>query len=86
MSADHSEASLPSSVRTEIDRWCDRFESSWRSFKSTDDRPDLEQYLADWPHAGRDTLFLELLLLELAYRQQYGETPRGAEYQQRFPE
>ena len=77
---------LPPSVRAEIDRWCDRFEQSWRSLETTGDRPAMEQYLADWRDEGGDRLFSELLLVELAYRRRGGETPAAQDYQRRFPE
>jgi serine/threonine-protein kinase len=64
-----------------IDRLCDEFEATWRKGL----RPDLEDFLARAPESGLSTLFRELLVLELEYRVQRGESPTAQEYVSRFP-
>jgi serine/threonine-protein kinase len=59
---------------------CDRFEAAWRAGH----RPRIEDYCNGNVPAGAP-LIRELLVVELAYRRQLGETPLPDEYQARFP-
>jgi formylglycine-generating enzyme required for sulfatase activity/predicted Ser/Thr protein kinase len=64
-----------------IDAVCDRFEDSWKSGM----RPDLDEYLAEFPESERFPLFRELVKLDLACRADRGEVPCEADYAARFP-
>src|SRR5262249_55451118 len=70
------------SVLHRIDEVCDRFEDVWK----TGQRPRIEEFLADVPEPERPLLLRELLLLELEYRYQGGETLVLEDYAGRFPE
>ena len=59
---------------------CDRFESQWRA----GGRPRIEDY-CNGNSPARTPLIRELLVVELTYRRQLGETPLPDEYQARFP-
>jgi serine/threonine protein kinase len=65
-----------------VDRLCDRFEAAWRG----GDRPPIETFLVDAPHAARAAALRELIALEVEYRRRAGETPRPDEYETRFGE
>jgi serine/threonine protein kinase len=65
-----------------INRVCDAFEAAWLAGQ----RPQIEPYLEDAPEPVRAALLYELLLLDLTYRRQGGETPTAGEYLPRFPE
>src|SRR5262249_9934249 len=74
--------SVALSLLERVDQAGDRFEDAW----DTGQRPVIEEYLADTPEPDRSALLHELLLLELGYRRQSGETPAPVEYLGRFPE
>ncbi|MGO9599209.1 MAG: protein kinase domain-containing protein, partial [Isosphaeraceae bacterium] len=59
---------------------CDRFERAWHG----GERPRIEDYCKCAAPAGAP-LIRELLMVELVYRRQLGETPLLDEYQSRFP-
>ncbi|SFJ50320.1 serine/threonine protein kinase [Planctomicrobium piriforme] len=68
------------SVGREIDQICDAFESSWKA----GNRPALSAYLHD-TNLPLDTLFLELVQLDIAYRIKSGEHPSKDEYAAQYP-
>lgn len=59
-----------------IDERCDQFEQAWRSGQ----RPTLETYFAELPDEARRRLAVELILLDVFYRHQQGESPRPDDY------
>jgi hypothetical protein len=65
-----------------MDELCDAFEAAW----SANQRPEIEQFLAQSPVADRGELLCELLSIELFYRMKGGEQPSSADYLPRFPE
>src|SRR5215831_14380284 len=74
------------SLAQRVDQACDRFEVAWKGATGADQRPQIEPYLKEAPEPDRPVLLRELLLLDLDYRGDNGETPAAEEYQQRFPE
>jgi WD40 repeat protein/tRNA A-37 threonylcarbamoyl transferase component Bud32 len=77
---DHEALSL--SLARRVDEVCDRFEIAWRVGQP----PRIEDYLADMSEPERSALLRELILLDIHYRRQRGETPRVEDYGPRFPE
>jgi serine/threonine protein kinase/formylglycine-generating enzyme required for sulfatase activity len=67
-------------IAFQIDSVCDAFEASWKAGS----RPDLSQYLAG-TEIPQQTLFAELVLIDIAYRAKRGERPSIEEYGERFP-
>jgi len=67
-------------IALQIDSVCDEFESRWKQ----GDRPDLEDYLQSTTFP-RQTLFVELVMIDINYRSQAGEAPTLEEYASRFP-
>jgi len=67
-------------VALQIDSVCDAFESQWKQ----GDRPDLEEYLQSTT-VPRQTLFVELVMIDINYRSKIGEIPTLEEYASRFP-
>ncbi|HWL07397.1 MAG TPA: bifunctional serine/threonine-protein kinase/formylglycine-generating enzyme family protein [Planctomicrobium sp.] len=67
-------------VVLQIDSICDAFESSWKEGS----RPDLNDYLQA-TNLPLNTLFVELVLVDVSYRQKQGENPTLQEYAERFP-
>jgi len=57
-----------------------RFETAWRAGQ----RPRLDRYLDEVEPADRETVFGDLLGVEIELRQQRGEQPDVVEYQRRF--
>ncbi|HVX16230.1 MAG TPA: protein kinase [Pirellulales bacterium] len=74
--------SLQTTPVTRIDPLCRQFEASWRR----GEKPSIELVLAQVPAVDRGPLFAELLRIELALRQESGESPRAWDYSDRFPE
>ena len=72
--------SLPLDAKERIDRVCWTFEEAWRNGGS----PKAEEFLGDAAGEERSALVIELLLLDLNYRQRQGETPKADDYQARF--
>lgn len=64
-----------------LDALRQRFEIAWRAGA----RPSLQQYLDEVEAADRETAFADLLGVEIELRQERGEQPEIAEFQQRFP-
>ena len=65
-----------------VDRLCDAFEDAWQAGQ----QPRIEDYLGDASGEERDQLLRWLILLEIDYRRQRGETPWTADYHPRFRE
>jgi WD40 repeat protein/tRNA A-37 threonylcarbamoyl transferase component Bud32 len=70
------------SLARRVDEVCDRFEIAWREGR----QPRIEDYLGDATEPERSALLRELLLLDIHYRRQRGETPQVEDYGPRFPE
>jgi hypothetical protein len=68
------------SMDDRIDLLCDRFEEAWQS----DKRPVLEAFVQENEGVDTTALFKELLLLDLEYRRQAGESPEREDYEKRF--
>jgi eukaryotic-like serine/threonine-protein kinase len=64
-----------------IDSICDSFEESWKS----GERPELSEYLLH-TEVPKSTLFVELVLIDIAYRRRHGEDPGIEEYAERYPD
>ena len=71
-----------STVELRIDVVCDRFEAAWKAGQ----RPSIQEHIGDWSDPELSSLLHELLLIDLAYRTQDGETPARAEYEAIFPQ
>lgn len=70
-----------------VDAICDSFETAWRS----GDVPNLGQFLTEGRAAEEtrvpiETLFRELILIDVEYRRRRGETVSSQAYVHRFPE
>lgn len=70
----------PGELDLRIDRICDAFESSYQR----NERPRIEDYL-DETLGEVETLLVELVMIEVAYRKTAGDTPTLEEYAARFP-
>jgi WD40 repeat protein/tRNA A-37 threonylcarbamoyl transferase component Bud32 len=73
---------LPSSCGGHLDQLCAQFAQDWYAGR----RPQIERYLAEIDAAERAGLLPILLVVELNYRNQYGERPTPEEYHCRFPD
>jgi tetratricopeptide (TPR) repeat protein/tRNA A-37 threonylcarbamoyl transferase component Bud32 len=73
---------LESTLGRRIDWLCDRFEAAWQA----DQRPRIEDYLAEVSEPERLALLSELLALELTYRRRGGERLSPEEDRPRFPQ
>ncbi len=74
---------LPIAALERIDDLCADFERKWQS----DTPPTIESVLSgDVSPIERDVLLAELIVLDIDYRRQRGETPTRQEYLDRFPE
>src|SRR5262249_32981249 len=84
VSADQLNPDKPKSlsVLKEIDRACDGFEIAWRA----DEKPRIEDYLAQASERLRIDLLRELLRVEIACRLERDETILPQDYAPRFPE
>ena len=65
----------------QLDAICDRFEAELQA----DSNPRIEGFLADVEESQQENLLRELLALELAYQRKHGETLKGNQYRERFP-
>ena len=65
-----------------VDRICDSFESAWKQGTT----PDIARFLSDTDPNLRSTLFVELVKLDIHYREQSGESATLDDYSNRFPE
>lgn len=66
----------------ELDKLCDEFESMWKEGS----RPDISSFLTRTKNAEVSTVLVELIKLDLYYRQQQGEQPALTDYETKFPE
>ena len=78
----HGLEALTDSQLRQIDQICDGFEASWNS----ELRPRIEAFLDVDAGPYRKLLLQELVLIDAEYRRRLEESPRTADYQQRFPE
>ncbi len=69
-------------AKERIDRICCAFEEAWRN----GGRPQAEAFLGDTTGGERSALLVELLLLDVDYRQRGGEQPVAEEYRLRLPQ
>ena len=74
-------AEISATALSRIDEVCLRFESAWRTGKA----PKIEDFLDGFDEQLRSPLISELLLLDIDYRQQNGESPVAPEYHSRLP-
>jgi WD40 repeat protein len=72
---------LPLSLEQKVDEVCTRFEAAWKS----EARPIVEDYLADLG-IEKPEVVRELILLEVFYRRQRGESCDLDDYLKRFPD
>lgn len=75
-----TDATLPPGALTVVDRLCDEFEAAWRAGQ----RPRIEDFLDRVSGSMADSLFHELLELELQCRRKACDAPQEAEYAGRF--
>ena len=73
--------SAPLSQVQRVDRVCDQFEAAWRAGP----RPRIDDFLTQFPTAERSDLLRELLLLDLDYCRQLGESPTLEDYRAQYP-
>lgn len=67
-----------------IEQICIRFEDDWKQCQ--DQRPRVEDYLADFPSSNRAQLIQLLLEIELEYLHQLGDVPSRRSLLDRFPQ
>src|SRR5262249_45163135 len=72
---------LPPAVGLWVHDACSRFEAAWRAGR----RPRIQEDLGGGAEPGRAALLSELVLLDLDYRRQQGETPQPDDYRSLFP-
>src|SRR5689334_15108263 len=77
--------SLVVSAQLRMEDVCARFEAAWQAAGSAGPPPHLEEHVIPTAGSERQALLRELLLLDLHYRRQRGETPTAEDYQARFP-
>ena len=78
----HEESSFtPLSQVQRIDQVCDQFEAAWKAGP----RPRFDDFLAEVPPAHWPDLLRELLILDLDYRRQLGESPTLEQYRSEYP-
>ena len=65
----------------QIDSICVEFRRQWKLGK----RPKIESFLGQAPDDARETLFRNLLPVEIRYRERMGEKPQPGDYVARFP-
>ncbi|MEM7473894.1 MAG: WD40 repeat domain-containing serine/threonine-protein kinase [Planctomycetota bacterium] len=71
-----------SDVRAKIDPVCDAFEDTWRNGANA---PRISDFLDKLPSDCHDSLFIELLGIEIELRAQAGALPSLANYESEFP-
>jgi serine/threonine-protein kinase len=79
--ARHPDGRLPAAGALRLEEACGRFEAAWRA----GGRPRLEDYLGPADGPGYAALLRELVALDVHYRRRVGESPRPADYADRFP-
>jgi sugar lactone lactonase YvrE/tRNA A-37 threonylcarbamoyl transferase component Bud32 len=72
---------LPLELAKQVEQQCQRFEADWKA----NERPCFEDFVPVVPEAGRKALVRELVLLDVFYLRQAGESVRAEDYQWRFP-
>jgi eukaryotic-like serine/threonine-protein kinase len=65
-----------------IDLVCDAFESAWQSGVA----PTISQFVESCVETERETLFSELLLVDVEFRRRLGEQPTKSDYLRLYPE
>jgi serine/threonine protein kinase len=68
-----------------VDALCNRFEEAWKAAEGENQRPGIEEFLAELAEIERAALLRALIALDVDYRCQRGESPRPEEYLARFP-
>ena len=76
----NADAELPLSLEYKVDDICSRFEAAWK----TGSQPHVEDHVADLSDAEKPEVLRELILLDVFYRRQRGETCLPTDYQSRF--
>ena len=76
---DVSSASLSQGLRA--NRICDQFEAAWKAGTC----PKIDDFLTEIPAAEWPDLLRELLILDIHYRRQIGESPTLETYQAEYP-
>jgi serine/threonine-protein kinase len=74
-------AELSPSTVQRVDQACNRFEDAWIKQQ----RPRIEDYVAGCPEVERNVLLRDLIVLDVEYRLQAGDSPRPEDYLGRFP-
>jgi serine/threonine-protein kinase len=77
-----SDTSVPVSAALRLNEICNRFEAAWRCGEP---RP-VEEFLDGASGEEHAALERELVLLDVHYRRQAGQTPRAEDYSDRFPD
>ncbi|MGA2256005.1 MAG: hypothetical protein ABSG53_15270 [Thermoguttaceae bacterium] len=78
----HDDASTATLFQVQrVDRVCDQFEAAWKAGR----RPRIDDFLSEVPPAEWLDLLRELLVLDLDYRRQFGESPTLEEYRAWYP-
>ena len=75
----------PADQAQRVDETCDRYEAAWMAANTSGSPPQIEDFLNDVPTTDHTILLRELILLDLHYRRQRGETPQPGDYLGRFP-
>ncbi len=78
---DQPVSELDMALARQQERLCTAFEAAWQAGQ----RPDMNDFLDQIDPSGHDELARELVLLDLTYRRQAGETPDPQAYADRFP-
>jgi uncharacterized protein (TIGR03067 family) len=77
--------SVSPSLLDRVDKICDQFEDAWLGAVSADQRPHIEDFVANVSEADRPLLLYELIVVDVNYRRRQGERPQAEDYQGRFP-
>ena len=79
---------LPLSLEQKLDQVCTRFENAWRAVirEEPGGPPRIEDYLVNLVDVEKAEVLRELILLDVYYRHQRGETCQAEDYHGRFPE
>ena len=72
----------PTEAAEAISMLCREFEAAWLA----DKRPDIRAFLDRVEHDQKEPLLTRLVLLDVAQRRRFGDTPLAAHYKARFPE
>ena len=67
-----------------LDAICDRFEAAWqRALADETEPPRIEEFLVSVDTESDNKLLVDLIRLDVAYRQRNGEQPTPADYSER---